>query len=110
MPLPLRPRSVSLNRSDLCPVPDGDPGNFVAVLPTAPPNLTVEYSQTTFYHWPQFSKNLTVDRGLGLNDGGEDADFETVAGSYFLFNEGDKLNKTEKQVRETAPFSQIEFK
>ncbi len=46
---------------------EGSDDNFKAVLPTDPPDLVVDYALTTFYHWPQFSVNLT-ERNIVLDD------------------------------------------
>ncbi len=74
---------------------------MVVTLPVPPANLTVDYAQTTFYHWPQMTKNLTEDRNKELTSSTSttNGDYANVAGSYFLFKEADQLDKEKEQVR-----------
>lgn len=40
----------------------------MAKLPTDPPHLeTVSFADTSFYHWPQFSANIS-ERGVPLTE------------------------------------------
>ncbi len=75
-----------------CSVPEDGEGNIVVTLPVPPANLTVDFVQTTFLHWPQMSWNLTEERGKDVVD---KADYTGVAGSYFLFKDADQLNKSQ---------------
>lgn len=68
------------------------------VLPTNDPALgNVGYSFTTFYHWPQFSANLT-DRDIKVSTG---SDFTDINGPI-IFQRADALDRSKQQVRVTS--------
>ena len=75
-------------------VPDGSDANVVVALPTTNPDLgSVDFAQTTFYHWEQFSKNVTsgVPEERTDKDIVDGVDYFGVGGSYFLFKDADSL-------------------
>ena len=66
----------------------------MVTLPTNPKNLgPVDFPSTTFYHWPQFSKNLTEQRSKALTAN----NFTNVKGPV-LFRDADSFQTSRQQV------------